>query len=263
MVEDGGIADASVALDDAGVDAGWSVPIACGTELPGPALDQGAVEISRDYAAELAARDFSSLRDPFDYSGESALRKALVDYMLGEPRSFFTREQAEHSGPLGRAVVGAAAGDGGTAIDFTFLRRGLHYFYLCSRPVPASLEDFKAQYGDYTTWPTETVECSKPKGGPRRLRENVDAGVFVAETLVDGDTVRETEAIFTTLRTDGSLDFAVYTQDGQLTDRSTFVSGTGRQLTSAAPYTCMTCHYDTAAKTFSRLKPTGTGAGCR
>ena len=84
----------------------------------------------------------------------------------------------------------------------------------------------------------------------------------VAETLHDGG-VRETEVLFRDLRGDGQLDFAVYTADGALTDRSTFATANGGRVTAAAPYTCMSCHVDTTGFTFSTLAPTGTGAGCR
>ncbi len=235
-------------------------PIACGTALPGPPL--GAVtEAEGGYADQLAAVDLSRLPDAFDYSAETPVSQAVINYMLGRPDTRVTREEAMAAGPLGLAVVAAFAQDGG-GLDFGFLRRGLYHFYLCARPVPGSLTELRARFGDYSLWPSETIDCSKPKDGPRRIHRDDQAGVYVAETLLEGGEVRETEVIFTKLRADGQLDFAAYTQDGALTDRSTFATATS-QVVAPAPYTCMSCHYDRESVTFSRQRPTGTGAGCR
>jgi len=105
------------------------------------------------------------------------------------------------------------------------------------------------------------ITCSAPKNGPRRIHESATAGVYVAETLALGK-VRETEVIFSKLRADGQLEFAANTDTGALTDRSTFATASA-SVTSAAPYTCMTCHLDVATGRFTRLFPTGTGAGCK
>jgi hypothetical protein len=75
--------------------------------------------------------------------------------------------------------------------------------------------------------------------------------------------VRETEVLFTSLRSDGQLDFAAYTEEGKLSDRSTFATAGGTSVVLAAPYTCISCHLDTTAWTITRKMPTGTGAGCR
>lgn len=215
------------------------------------------------YAEELAALDLSSVADPYDYSAEGKLAITVINYMLGRRQgTSIGHEEAMQKGGLGRAVLGAAAKGTAGRIDFPFLRRGLHYFYPCTRPIPGDLPELRRRYGDYHAWATAEVACSRPKNGPRRLYENPALGVYVAEAVVKG-SVGETEVLFTSLRTDGQLDFATYTAEGALSDRSTFATSGGGMSTLAAPYTCISCHVETSAGSISRLMPTGTGAGCR
>lgn len=238
-------------------------PVACGSVLPGPPLKPDVAEAQPGYADQLAKLDLSQLADPLDYSAEGKLTVTVINYMLGRSEgTSITHKEALQRGGLGRAVLFAAAKGSAGRIDFTFLRRGLHYFYPCSRPVPADLAELRRRYGNYKTWPQQEIACARPKNGPRRLYENTAAGVYVAETIV-ADAVRETEVLFTALRQDGQLDFASYTDAGALSDRSMFATGGGGMTTLAAPYTCITCHVDTMLWRINRLMPTGTGAGCR
>lgn len=238
-------------------------PVTCGSVLPGPPIKPDVTEARPGYAEELATLDFSMLPDPIDYSAESKLAVMVINYMLG--RSAGTRvshQEALQRGGMGRAVLGAAAKGTAGRIDFTFLRRGLHYFYPCSRPLPGSLIELRRRYGNYKTWPVHELACARPKDGPRRIYESSELGVYIAETVVAGH-VRETEVLFSGLRQDGQLDFAAYHAEGELTDRSTFATVGGGTVTTAAPYTCISCHLDPATYTISRHSPTGTGAGCR
>lgn len=238
-------------------------PVACGTVLPGAPMKSDLVEAQPNYAKELAATDISGVTDPYEYSGEVLFLRAVVNYMLGRSSgSSITHEEALAIGGMGQAVLAAAAKGGKGELDVTFLRRGFHYNYPCSRPVPADLATLRARYGEFTEWTSRTLDCSRPKNGPRRIFENHELGIYIAETL-EGDMIRETEVLFQNLRDDGQFDFAVYTPEGELTDRSTFATGSGGKLVSAAPYTCMSCHVDIDSGTFSVLAPTGTGAGCR
>lgn len=258
-----GVMDASAAASrDAASPDEWSPPVACGTALPGPPLKADVAEAQPGYADELAALDLSGLPDPIDYSGDSKLAIAVVNYMLGrDSGTRISRAEAAERGGFGRAVLGAFAKGSGGRLDFPFLRRGLHYFYPCSRPLPADLATLRRRYGDYRGWPAQDIPCSRPKDGPRRLYESPDGRIYVAETVVMGQ-VRETEVLFTTLRRDGQLDFAAYTEGGALSDRGPFASGAGT-TTLATPYACISCHLDTSRFTISRRLPTGTGAGCR
>ena len=243
---------------DAAADAG-PPSFACGEALPGPALKEDLTEAEPGFAEALAAVDLAMIPDPLDYAAASSLTRSVMIWMLdrSDGTSVTHAEALRH--PMGRAVLASAATG---RFDLAFLRRALYFYNACTRPVPRDLPALVARYGDYTTWPTFTLDCSKPKNGPRRIRENEEAGVFIAETL-EGDHVRETEVVFDRLRTDGQLEFAVYLTDGLLTDRSTFAAGNGNSVVSAAPYTCMTCHRDTTTGAFTRLFPTGTGAGCK
>ncbi len=143
------------------------------------------------------------------------------------------------------------------------LRRGLSFAYLCSRPLPPSLEALEERVGRYWEWDTVfDVGCSRAKNEARSIYIAPDAQTFVAETVDDNGAVRETEVLFRSLRTDGHLDFAAYTADGVITDRSSFATPSS-SLVLAAPYTCLTCHIDQEAGTMSRVDATGTGAGCQ
>lgn len=248
---------------DAGApDAGWGPPVACGAALPGIAMQTGLVEGQPNYAQELAALDLSTLPASWSTQAEAKFQAGVINWMLGRDRgTTITRADAEAAGPLGQAVLGAMAKGSGGKVDFTFLRRGLQHFYPCGRPVPASLNELTARYGDWTQWPGFDLVCARPKNGPRRFYENELLGVFIAETVENG-IVRETEVLFDSLRTDGQLDFAVYTPQGELTDRSTFATRGGTPITSASPYTCLSCHVDAVTGRMKVRKPTGTGAGC-
>lgn len=253
----------AVTATDAGRDASVQLPeppVACGAPLPGPPM-ANVVESAPGFEAELAATDTAGVPDPLDYAGESALTRSVVNYMLGRASgTSVARADALDAGVFGKIVLASAAkADAG--VDNFFLRRGLHYAYPCSRPVPANLEEVVKRYGDYRAWPSDLIECSRPKNGPRRLYTDPSQGVFVAETVVGG-RVRETEILFSRLRSDGQLDFAAYTEAGELTDRSTFATASS-EITSSAPYTCMTCHLDQGTGSLSRLFPSGTGAGCK
>lgn len=246
------------------IDAAQPPPpsVVCGAMFPGPPLKSDVTEALPDYVAQLDALDLKTIPDPFDYSAESKLSIAVINYMLGRSQgTTVSHEDARKTG-LGRAVLGAAAKGTGGKLDFSFLRRGLYHFYPCSRPFPADLTAFRARYGDYQKWPVQQLDCARPKNGPRRLYEDLDQGIYVAETIVAG-VVRETEVLFTSLRSDGQLDFAAYTEEGKLSDRSTFATASGSSVVLAAPYTCISCHIDTMTWNITRKMPTGTGAGCR
>jgi hypothetical protein len=258
---DGGAAPDAAAPIEAAVDAAYGPAVACGTVLPGPPLAANVTEAESDYALRLAAIDTSVLPEVLDLSAKSTLVRGVVRYALESSVDVHSRSKLAAQGKLGAAVLGAIAKAGatGTDIDFGFLRQGLHYFSPCARPLPPDLATLRARYGDYKTWARIDIACAKPKNGPRIVYENAGAGVFVAETVADGGAVRETEALFTKTRTDGQIDFAAYTAEGKLTDRSTFATNTS-SITSSSPYTCMSCHV--SAGKFDVLFPSGTGAGC-
>jgi hypothetical protein len=271
--ETGVDAGASTQAPDAG-DAGWAndagltETIQCGMTLPGPTLNARLPEAKPDYLKELEAL---TLPDVLDVSKEkTAFQLALVRYLLGDvatqnqPDSgIWTRPQAESAGPLGKALLGAAVKSTRPGeVDITFLRRGLYVFYPCATQLPATLAALKQKYGDFTTWNREDLACGTAKDGPRRLWHNDELGIQVAETL-EGNDIRETEVLFTKTRKDGQIEFAVYTKEGALTDRSTFPTlGAGTQ-TLPSPFQCMSCHYNVTTKRFDDIRPEGTGTGCR
>jgi hypothetical protein len=257
---------------EAGAGAGGAVlpepePLACGAALPGVPLASGLVEGATGYAGKLAALDLGAVPDPFDFSGESPIVVGIVRYMLGDlEATSVSRAEAEEKGGMALAVFAAAAatkdhGASGT-VDVAFLRQGLHHFYPCTEQPPQSLALLKQLVGDYTKWDSEELECGAPKDGPRRIFQDAVQGVYVAETIEDG-AVRETEVIFSNRRADGQLSFAVYTPEGELTNRSTFATAGGDTIVLAAPFTCMSCHVDVDTERYDVKRPEGTGAGCR
>jgi hypothetical protein len=272
-VVDGGLPpleDAGSPLTDSGADVAPNPmpdrgpeplrpPAPCGTAFPGEPMRTGLLEATPGYVEALTATDTTRVADPFVYTSESVLGRGLINYML-ERDTTAPLSRADAQMDMGFAVLAAAAKGQGGKIDFQFARRGLHYFYPCTRPLPASLDVLRNRYGDYTQWPNNLIRCAKPKNGPRRIYENEEKGVYIAETVV-GASVRETEVIFSKIRKDGQLDFAAYTQKGELSDRSTFATANGGTITSASPYTCMSCHIREGR--FTERFPTGTGAGCR
>lgn len=200
--------------------------------------------------------------DPVDFSAESRITKMLAGYLLGRPAATeASHDDANAAGPLGRTLLAAAVPAPGR-LDGKLLRYGLYATYLCSTPVPPSLEALVARYGDYRAWSSFDIDCSRAKDGPRRIYEDRAQGVYIAETLGPARQVRETEVLFERIRSDAQLAFAVYTEAGALTDRSTFATGSGAHANLAAPFTCMTCHVDMNRATFTRRMPVGTGAGC-
>ncbi|MGE3455887.1 MAG: hypothetical protein AB7O24_12305 [Kofleriaceae bacterium] len=238
-------------------------PVACGTQLPGPALPN-VVENEPSFVTMLDSLDLSTVPDPYDYSGEIALTRGLINYMLGRAEgTSFTHAEAQAAGALGRAVLGAVAVTGDNTLDIFFLRQGLYWAYPCSTTLPATLDELVGRYGEYNEWDTVIDDCAPPKNMPRRVLMNHNDGVYVAETLMPDGAIRETEVLFTKMRGDGSLDFAVYTPEGLLSDRSSFATTAGETIVGASPFTCMTCHADKMTWTFSIQQPFGTGAGCR
>lgn len=241
---------------------GGTANIACGAELPGP----GPVATSDGdpgYFDEVAALDLAGIDSEVDLSGLSPSQRTLTNFMLLRAGgSTVTASDIEAAGELGRAVAAAIAQGGGSEVDFAFLRRGLYNVYNCSRPLPPTLSDLRAQFGEYTAWEQRTVLCSRAKSADRRIFTEPTGAVFVAETLDEEGEVRETEVLFSTLRDDGHLDFAAYTGAGALTNRSTFATAVS-EVVLAAPFACTACHIDSVGERLALVNATGTGSGCQ
>ncbi len=189
------------------------------------------------------------------YRGYIAYALGIVPEQLGGTLEHAT---AQAAGPLGQVVLTsiARAGSSKAGMDFTFFRRGFHRYYTCSRGYPLTLEGFYATFLDFRGMEGETVD-SIAKCGDRNLILDSSALVYVAESLVEGQ-VRETEILLAGNRDGGQLDFLVYDQDGMLTERSLFPTASGNEIVAAAPYSCMSCHFDASDSTtwaFDRLVP--------
>lgn len=225
------------------------------------------VEAAPDYDQDLAALapDIAALPAALDTSRLPAFFRAVIAYALDVDSATLAttldRDAVGATGEMGRAVLAAFASaqkQGLPGIDFVLLRRGLHRFYSCQQKFPLTLDGFRQGVFDYMTLPGTVVD-SYPKGGPRRLRANDALRIYVAETLIDDDKIRETEIQLASSRPDGAIDFIVYGADGRLTDRSEFASPPGNHMgqktVAASPYACMSCHIDTATNRFDVVMP--------
>jgi hypothetical protein len=228
--------------------------------LGGPELPSTSTEAQPGFDMQLAMMDLSQLPPQLSLTTTSDLVRGIVGYLLdktdAELGMAIDRDAALSIVPLGRVVVAAfASADkaGGKAPDVSFLRRGIHRYYHCARGYPMKLADFQQSVWDYRAAPSHVV-TSAPKAGPRRLYENPELGVYVAETLVN-DEIRETEIQLTKARHDGSHDFLAYDHDGTQVRTSIFAAGGGNMRVAPSPYTCMACHYDKTNRNFDILIP--------
>jgi len=231
----------------------------CDVALGGPELPPGSTEGKPDFDKELGAVDLTQLPATLDLLPSSELSRGVARYLLGRSLTELgdsIDKAAALTTSLGRVVVASFAvadPQGLKGVDLSFLRRGLHRYYHCDRAYPLTLSGFRQTVWDYTT-ATGRVVTSAPKAGPRRLYENAELGVYVAETLVN-DEVRETEMQLTKSRSDGAHDFLAYDHSGLQVRTSTFAAGSGNMRVAASPYTCMACHYDKTSKTFNAVVP--------
>ena len=222
----------------------------CTSDLPEiPWGDNKPVEANSGIPAALDELDFSLLADPIDVTGLPSLYLGFVAYALEIPPedigTSLSHEQILQAGDLGRVVLGAflKGENDALGIDFSFFRRGFYHYYTCSRDFPLTLEGFRSKYGEIDMTNGVVVD-SMAKCGDRNLATDATAGVYVAETLVDG-IVRETEILLTGQRSDGNPDFLVYDEEGFLTTRSQFPTiQNGDPVVAASPYVCMSCHFN-------------------
>jgi hypothetical protein len=224
--------------------AGCQKPIGGHVEL----TTETAFEAIPGYDDELAALDLAGLPEALDLGSLGIFVRSLVAYMLHIPLAelpdSLSRGEIAQVEPMGKAVLGAfvvAIAAAAPGLDLPFLRRGLHRFYQCDRAFPLKLEDFRLAIYDYSEDAFYEV-LSVPKNDTRRIRECEEEGVYVAETWIAGE-IRETEILLSHSRSDGALDFLVYDQDGDLMDRSEFVTASSDTIAGASPYGCIACHF--------------------
>lgn len=234
----------------------------CDQLLGGPALPPTSTEAQPGFDEALAALDLSQLPPQLDLSTASDLTRATIGYLLGktytELGTSLDRDRTLAIAPLGHVVVGAFASadpTGAKAPGLLFLRRGIHRFYHCARGYPLTLDGFRTAVWDYTKTAGQVI-TSMPKAGPRRIYVEPALGIYVAETLI-GDAVRETEVLLAKARPDGAIDFLSYDGLGQQVRTDTFATSGGGSRVAPSPYTCMACHYDKNAKSFTLIIPPG------
>lgn len=238
--------DGSDSAETHGDDSGLlDVEVAdCDTPLEGVDWgDNPVTDYSPSVVDKIASVDFAAMDEEIDISGLAAFYRGGIAFALeiapDELGGTLSRDETLAMGHLGRVVLASLAEEPGT-MDYILYRQGLQRYYTCSKGFPMTLEGFQRVYGEI---PEDYTDIdSKAKCNTRRLRLSPETGVYVAESLWEGE-VRETEIILSDNRTDGQLDFLVYGEDGVLTDRSQFPTiGNGEHLVTSSPYTCMTCH---------------------
>ena len=220
----------------------------CAEPLPAiPWSDDGfPVEGIEGIEEEIANLDLSQLPDPVPIGSLLPLFRGVIAYVLEIPPADLSNEithaQALEKGKLGEALLGSLllGQEDPNGIDFSFLRRGIHEYYTCSKGFPLTLTDFQLLYGDYESMPGVSND-SIAKCNVRNLITPYP-DVFIAESVVDG-VVRETEILLLNNRSDGQLDFLVYDENGMLTNRTQFPTlNNGPHVVTSSPYACMTCH---------------------
>ena len=204
------------------------------------------IEAEPGFEEELANLDISQLEDPVDITKALEKYHNEITYALEVPphsfRSPLSHADALESGILGEVLLGSLllGKDMEHQIDIDFFWRGMHRYYTCSRNFPTTLDDFKDKYGDWNMdeafWVNSAAKCERR--GLLTLNENV----YIAETRID-DIIRETEIVLYMEREDRQMEFLVYNEDGQLTNRSQFpISQNGPDVVAASPRVCMGCH---------------------
>ncbi len=205
-----------------------------------------AVEAAPGYDDSLAGADLHSMPPELEI-GSGPFEREILAYAL-ETRpddlpATLSRDELLARGPMGHAVLYAfavALADEVPGPDTATLRRGLQRFYACDRRAPLTLDGLFATVGDPRDQPATEID-SRAKLTTRRLRSDPAAGIWMAETLVNGQ-VRETEVILSGRRADDAFDFLAYDADGNLMDRSRFDAEDGGDISGAAPYVCLVCH---------------------
>lgn len=231
------------------------LPAGCGSSTIGPALKPHLTEADIHYRARVLSLDTSQLPREYDLTQLNELDMSLIKYMLDQSKTdrILTQDVAA-LGLMGKSILLALGDDPMPEFaDYRELRRGLYHYYNCSRAHPVWLEDFRLIYGDYRTWPSTIIENSHPKIHPRRIRNNAEVGVFVAETIRDGE-VHETEILLQGYRNDNALEFLTYLPNGQLSNRGEFRAGS-HFVVAASPYACMSCHIDPVSQEFTVVFP--------
>lgn len=245
---DSGTTGGTTADSGGTTDSAPVVLASCDTPIEGVEVGSPSpIDFNDDFDAELAAIDLDVLPETIDISELVSIYKGVLTYALGmhpDSADSVDRETLKQT-EMGTAVLGALAlgVDSALGMDFDFMRQALYRYYTCSKAFPVDLDGFNATIYDTSTVNTVEVD-SIAKCGPRAIGGDDEAGVYIAETIIDG-AVRETEILLTKSRSDGQIDFVVYGEDGKLTDRSQFptVDG-GEHVVGAAPYVCMACHAD-------------------
>ena len=228
---------------------------ACAVSMAGPALESHITEADTDYLSRLSAMDQTALPMVYDLSLVSTLERSLIGYMLEqEDVSSLHKNDLLSRGQMGRAVLLAlGVNEAPMEVDYGELRRGLYHFYNCDRDHPETLDEFINTYGDFYSWPTYTLDQSFPKISQRRMMENVEEGIYVAQTMRHG-LAYETEILLDGYRRDGALEFLAYVADGQLSSTGEFRAGADLAV-GASPHTCMSCHRNIETETYEVIFP--------
>ena len=217
---------------------------------------------SDSYMEAFREVDFDLLPSRWRTEELTPIHRSVLVFALGIPpvefRNKLVLADLMAQKPMG-VVVAAAFATPGNRLNYTLLLGGLARFYNCAQGFPATLDDFRETVFDYQMM---AEIDSAAKCTPRRIYENRDTHVYVAETVEEGE-VRETEIIIGEDGVGTPMKFLVYDAAGRLSDRSTFPTVGGSLRTLGSPQICLGCHVDFERDPtlfdYDDLVPTGTG----
>jgi hypothetical protein len=235
---DAGVQDAS--LPDAGYCAGAERPLADDNpERQAPFADPGPAQ-------------------PLDLSKLADLQLGLSAYILNLPPEQLAALDGSELGQFGDEGLAVAhalqLANLGMPEEVTpELRRILHAQQSCA-DYPATLDELRRTWGDFTEGESRTLTSSQVTEHPRIIHEASDLGLFAAQEMSDSGGVLETELVRTGGRPDGALEFLVYDQRGRRVDAAQlFVSGSESNL--PVPFSCMVCHRRFGTPHFDVINP--------
>ncbi|HYX37339.1 MAG TPA: hypothetical protein VE954_29910 [Oligoflexus sp.] len=159
---------------------------------------------------------------------------------------------------LGRKVEGGAIDEPSKVFEHLGIKAWLSVCAPVLTQAPATLDEAKELYGDYSTgveWQQELHPRSLAKMAGRRIYRKGygKMRVSVAESLNDACEIRETEIIVS--RASSEKDFYSYGPEGTLVSHGYFPARLGVDSIKFTPDSCMGCHYTFDTREFSVQAP--------
>jgi hypothetical protein len=109
------------------------------------------------------------------------------------------------------------------------------------------------QLSEDKKWRRKILPFSSVKGLKRVIYRKVGGLALSIAITFDKGAVREVEVAENRNSNVGNWVFYAYDSDGKLMPRSTFYTASGHHVEAAVPYSCLTCHYHSTLRVFSRV----------